>query len=109
MEEETISHLFYYCTHIQDVWNQVQPFFTDFFHFSHLTPETAVSGIHGIDNNTFLIQNRISLLFRLHIYNAGKCRFLSFNNFLIEISKIKNLEKRVAVDNHNKCEGFRKK
>ena len=22
MEEETISHLFYYCTHIQDIWNQ---------------------------------------------------------------------------------------
>ena len=23
MEEETINHLFYYCTYIQDIWNQV--------------------------------------------------------------------------------------
>ena len=29
--------------------------------------------------------------------------------FLNEISKIKNLEKRVAANNQNKCERFRKK
>ena len=43
------------------------------------------------------------------IYNARKHRFLSFNNFLNEVSKIKNLEKRVAGNNRNKCERFRKK
>ena len=37
MEEETISHLFYYCTHIQDIWNQVQIYFAYCFHFSQLT------------------------------------------------------------------------
>ena len=37
MEEETISHLFYYYNHIQDVRDQVQLYFTDCFHFSHLT------------------------------------------------------------------------
>ena len=36
MEEETISHLFYYCTHMQDIWNQIQAYFTDFLHFSQL-------------------------------------------------------------------------
>ena len=34
--------------------------------------------------------------------------FLSFNNFPNKSSKIKNLEKRVAVKNWNKCEIFRK-
>ena len=34
MEGETISHLFYYCIHIQDISNQVQIYFTDSFHFS---------------------------------------------------------------------------
>ena len=33
MEEETIIHLFYYCIHIQDIWNQVQAYFTDYLHF----------------------------------------------------------------------------
>ena len=67
MEEEIISHLFYYCIHIQDIWNQVQIYFTDCFHFSQLTRQTAIFGFHDIDNDTFLIQNHILLLFK-YIY-----------------------------------------
>ena len=78
-------------------------------HFSQLTPQTAIFSFHNIDNGTFLIQNCILLLLELHIYNARKCGFLSFNNFLNEISKIKNLKRKVAVNNRNKCERFRKK
>ena len=48
MEEETISHLFYYSIHIQDTWNQVEIYFTDCFHFSQLTPQTAIFGFHNI-------------------------------------------------------------
>ena len=66
MEEETISHLFYYCTHIQDIWNQVQIYFADCFHFSQLTQQTATFGFLNIDDDTFLIQNHILLLFKLH-------------------------------------------
>ena len=43
------------------------------------------------------------------MYNARKHGFLSFTNFLNELNKIKNLEKRVAENNRNKCERFRKK
>ena len=108
MEEETISHLFYYCIHIQDIWDQVQIYFPDCFHFSKLTLQTTIFGFHNIDNDNFLIQNDILLFFKLYIYNARK-RVLSFNNFLNEVSKIKNLEKRVAGNNQNKCKRFRKK
>ena len=108
MEEETISHLFYYCIHIQDIWDQVQIYFPDCFHFSKLTLQTTIFGFHNIDNDNFLIQNDILLFFKLYIYNARK-RVLSFNNFLNEVSKIKNLEKRVAGNNRNKCKRFRKK
>ena len=109
MEEETINHLLSYCIHIQDIWNQVRIYFTDCFDFSFSTPQTAIFGFHNVDNDTFLIQNHILLLFKLYIYNARKHGFLSFNNFLNEISKIKNLEKRAAANNRNKCERFRKK
>ena len=109
MEEETVSHLFYYCTHMQYIWNQVQVYFTDCLHFSQLIPQTAIFGFHNIDNDTFLIQNHILLLLKLHIYNTRKYALLSFNNFLNEISKIKNLERIGAVNNRNKCERFRKK
>ena len=109
MEVETISHLFYYCIHIQDIWNQFQIYFPYCFHFSQLTSQIAIFGFHNIHNDTFLIQNHILLLFKLYIYNARKHGFLSFTNFLNEVSKIKNLEKRVARNNQNKCEQFRKK
>ena len=109
MKKEIISHLFCYCTHIQYIWNQVRAYFTDCLHFSQLTPQTAIFGFHNIDNDTFLIQNHTLLLLKLHIYNARKYGFLSFNNFLNKISKIKNLEKRAAVNDRNKCGRFRKK
>ena len=37
-----------------------------------------------------------------------KYRFLPLNNFFNKFSKIKNLEKRAAANNRNKCERFRK-
>ena len=82
---------------------------TDCFHFSQLTLQTEILGFLNNDNDTFLIQNHILLLFKLHIYNAKEYGFLSFNNFPNKISKIKNLEKIGATNNRNKCEIFRKK
>ena len=76
--KETISHLFYYCTHIKDIWNQVQIYFTDCLHFSQLKPQTAIFRFHNIDNDTS------------------------------QISIIKYLKIRRAVNNRNKCERFRK-
>ena len=57
MEEETTSHQLYYCAHMQDIWNQVQAYFTDCSRFSQLTPQTAIFRFHNIDNDAFLIQN----------------------------------------------------
>ena len=62
-----------------------------------------------MDNDAFLIQNHILLLLKLYTSNARKDGFLSFNIFLNEVGEIKNLEKRVAANNRNKCERFRKK
>ena len=86
--KEEISHLFCYCTHIQDIWNQIRAYFTDCLQFSQLTSQTAIFGFHNIDNDTFLIQNHTLRLLKLHICNARKYGFLSFNNFLNKISKI---------------------
>ena len=97
MKKETISHLFYYCTHTKDVWDQIQAYFTDSLHFSQLTAQTAIFGFHKTDNDTLHIQNHILLLLKLHVNNARKYQFLSFNNFLNEISKTKLLERRVAA------------
>ena len=68
MEEETISHQLYYWTHIQDIWNQVQAYFTDCLPFSQSTLQTAIFTFHNINNDTLLIQDHILLLLKLHIY-----------------------------------------
>ena len=77
MEEETISHLFYYCIHIQDIWNQVQIYFTDCFHFSQLTPQTAIFGSHNI--NMILLLFKITYYFYSnYIYKCQKTRIFIF-------------------------------
>ena len=81
MDEEIIRHLLYYCIHIQDIWNQVQAYFTDYLHF------------HGLSLFAFI------LLIILQLENTG---FYLLTNF-------ENLERRIAVNNQNECESFRKK
>ena len=74
MEEETTSHIFYYCIHMQDIWNQDQAYFTDILHFSQITPHTAICGFHDIDNHTFFIQNHILLLTQITFIQCQKIR-----------------------------------
>ena len=74
---------------MQDIWNQVQAYFTDCLHFSQLTPQTPVFYFRNINNDTFLIQNHILLLLKLHTYNARNYKFLSFNSFLNGLVKSK--------------------
>ena len=64
---------------------------------------------HNIDDETFLIQNHIILLLKSQRFIGRKYRFLSFKKILNEICKIKNLERRVVVNNRNKRKIFRKK
>ena len=58
MKVEAISHLFYYCSHIQDIWNQVQAYFDVCTRSSQLTPQTATFGFRNVDDDAFLIQER---------------------------------------------------
>ena len=78
------------------MWNQVHACVTKCLHFSQLTLQATIFGFHNIDNDPFLIQNHIPFLFKLHIYNTKKYGYLSFNSFLNNLSKIKNLERTVA-------------
>ena len=83
---------------MQDIWNQVQAYFTDRLHFS-------------IEFHFWLS----FLLFKITYYFYSNYRFtipekygfLSFNNFLNEISKIRILERRLAVNNRSKCARLR--
>ena len=97
MEEKAISPLFYNSkiALIQDNWNQVQVFFslvvTFFIFAAQLAPQAAIILIMTL----FLFLFKITYYFYLNCIDKipEKNGFLSFNNFLNEISKIRNLEK----------------
>ena len=82
MEKEIISHLFYYCTYIRDIMNEVQASFTNCLHVFTVSNTDGHFGFHNINSDTFLIQNHILLLRKLHIHNSRKYGFLSFSGFL---------------------------
>ena len=59
-EKQAMSHLFYFCTKIQHIWNQVQTISLIVCIFTANTTFASV-GFHNIDNDTFLIQNHTIL------------------------------------------------
>ena len=80
------------------------------FFKSKLTQQTAIFGFHNIDKNTFLFQNYIFTLTQITLYTMPEnTDFYLLKKKLNEISNIKYLQKRVAVNNQNTCERFRKK
>ena len=54
-------------------------------------------------------KSHITFIQVIYIYKARKHVFWSYNNFLNEVSKIKNFVKRLAGNNRNKSERFGKK
>lgn len=82
---------------IQDICNQVQAYFTDCLHFSQLAPQTAIFG------SLFLLKISCYLYSNFKYTITENTIFLSFNNFLNAISKVNKLERRLAVNNQNKC------
>ena len=73
--------------HIKDIWNQVEASFTDCLQFPFLA-------LKNIDNEWYFSK---LLLSKLYLCETKKYRFLSFNNFLNEISNINNLEKGMRI------------
>lgn len=67
MEEEKICHLFYYGTHIKDIWNQVQVYFTDSLHFSQLTSQSVILTFHNNDNDFSHSKSQTTFTQTIHI------------------------------------------
>ena len=74
-----------------------------------LTPQAAIFGFFEADYQSYLIQNYILLTAKLYIYKSRKNKFLSSTCLLKEISKIKNIEKKIASVNEKKKRCIKKK
>ena len=74
-----------------------------------LTPQVAIFSFLEADCQSYLIQNHILLISKLYIYKSRKNKFLSSTCLLKEISKIKNIEKKIASVNEEKNTAYKMK
>ena len=76
-----------------------------------LTPQAAFLGFLGflnVDPELLLIQNHLSL-FKIYIYNSRKSESLKIKSLLREITKVKNIEEKISLDNEKKHAIYKRK
>ena len=70
-----------------------------------LTPQIAIFGfINGIENSVYKIANHMLLIFKLHIYKSRIGGTLELSTLIIEIKKVKLLERKSAQNHVRKLE-----
>ena len=67
-----------------------------------VTPQATIFDFLEADCQSYLIQNLILLISQLYIYKSRKNKFLTRTCLLKEISKIKNIEIKIASVNEKK-------
>ena len=67
-----------------------------------LTPQGAFLGFLNVNSKPFLIQNHLLLIFKIYIYNSRRSQSLIIKYLIREIMKVKNIEKKVSINNEKK-------
>ena len=74
-----------------------------------MSPQIATFGFVKGNDKSFLIQNMILMVFKLYVYKSRVSGTLSFNAFLHQLVKVKNVEKGAAFNIKQKHDMFLKK
>ena len=59
-------------------------------------------GFLNVDPELLLKQNHLLLIFKIYIYNSRKSESLKIKFLLREITKVKNIEEKISLDNEKK-------
>ena len=100
--DETVLHLFYECNIILNVWNELVLFFKNKFTLFDLTMQTAFLGFLNVNSELLLIQNYLLLIFKIYIYNSRRSESLKIKSLIREITKVKNIEEKISLNNKKK-------
>ena len=103
-EEETLLHLFHSCLKTKQLWNKLIQYFSKFIIIPHSTLQSSILGI--FDNNQHSELNCLLLFVKFYIYSARNSKKLNFDNLMITIKKIKEIEKELT--SFNKLELLKK-
>ena len=106
---DNITHLACDCIITQCLWKKLQLKLKDDLTLLQLLPHAAIFGVLEVDCQCYLMQNHILLISKLYIYNSRNNTFLSSTCLLKKISKIKNIEKKVASVNEKKNIAYKRK
>ena len=98
---------------ILNLWNELVLFFKNELTLFDLTPQAAFLGFLGFLNVDpellLLIQNHLLLIFKIYIYNSRKSESLKTKSLLREITKVKNIEEKISLDNEKKHANYKRK
>ena len=107
-ENETVIHLFSVCNCIKSLWNEIKDYFRNDFTLTSLTPQIAILGYLDKNDETFLVQNIILLLFKHYVYKSRSNANLNLLCFINTLSKIKNYEKSLSLKSPGKSKFYEK-
>ena len=102
LSDKTVLHLFYECDIVQNLWNELDLFFENDFTLFDLTPQAAFLGFLNVDSKLLLIQNHLLLIFKKYIYNSRRSESLIIKSLIREITKAKNIDKKISINNEKK-------
>ena len=97
-EEETPLHFFHSCLKTKQLWNRLRQYFLQFINIPLSTPQSSILGIFDNNQHSELI-NHLLLIFKCYIYSTRNAKQLNFNNLVITIKKIKEIEKELTSSN----------
>ena len=102
LSDETVVHLFYECNIVLNLWNKRDLFFENELTLFDLTPQAAFLGFINVDSELLLIPNHFLLIFIIYIYNSKRSESLNIKSLIREITKVKNIEEKISINNKKK-------
>ena len=109
LEDETVIHLFVYCSKTKRLWCTIIEYFKVNFHILPLAPQSAIFGFLEADDKVFLVLNHLLLLFKYYVYISRSSKVLSLEALLKFILKVSKLEKIVIQSDERKRKLFTQK
>ena len=97
-EEETLLHLFHSCLRTKQLWNKLRQYFSKFINMPHSALQSPILGIFDNNQHSDLI-NHLLLIFKSYIYKTRNTKQLNFDNIMITMKKIKEIEKELTSSN----------
>ena len=87
--DETPQHIFYECTYVESLWNQLRIYLSEKVVLPVLNPQSAIFGFTDALDHNYLLVNHLLLIFKYNIYNSRVNNTLCFQSLKCAISQIK--------------------